>query len=96
MGGIKRMTNLRETREVKAELTAEKGGRVLAWHNDREPGLISIAAVGDRAKLTPTEAKALGEWLIRNADAVNTTQYPIGHTSSAVRAAYGSTPSFLR
>jgi hypothetical protein len=93
------MTNLKETREVKAELTAEKGGRVLAWHNDREPGHVSLAVVGDRAKMTPTEAKALGEWLIRNADAVNTAQYPITHHASpsgAVRAAYGSSPSFLR
>jgi hypothetical protein len=55
--------------------------------------------VGDRAKMTPTEAKALGEWLIRNADAVNAAQYPITHHASpsgAVRTAYGSTPSFLR
>jgi hypothetical protein len=89
------MTNLKETREVKAELTAEKGGRVLAWHNDREPGHVSLAVVGDRAKMTPTEAKALGEWLIRNADAVQVTSAL--HSSSAIRTpAYGSTPSFHR
>lgn len=64
MPGIVR---IRETRETKAELTAEKGGRVIAWHNDREAGLISLAVPGDRAKLTPAEARALGQWLLDNA-----------------------------
>jgi hypothetical protein len=71
--GMPGIVRIKETREVKAELTAEKGGRLIAWHNDREPGLISIAAVGDRAKLTPAEARAIGRWLIENADIVSMT-----------------------
>jgi hypothetical protein len=72
MPGIVR---IKETREVKAELTAEKGGKVLAWHNDREPGRISLAVVGTRAHLSPAEARAIGHWLIKNADTLSTTEY---------------------
>jgi hypothetical protein len=51
------------TRETKATVTATNGGRVLAWTNDKEPNLISVAVPGDRAKLTPREARELAAYL---------------------------------
>lgn len=58
--------HLNETREVKATLTADTG-RVLAWSTDKEPRHISIAVPGDRAKLTPVQARELADWLIARA-----------------------------
>lgn len=60
------------TRETKATLTAKNGGRVVAWHNDREPRTLSVAVPGDRAKLSPVEARNLAAWLIDAANAVET------------------------
>jgi hypothetical protein len=57
------------TREVKAVLNGETG-RVLAWHNDKEARAISIAVPGDRAKLTPAQARELGLWLIEAAETI--------------------------
>jgi hypothetical protein len=51
------------TRETKATVTATNGGRVLAWTNDKEPNLISVAVPGDRAKLSPGEARELAAYL---------------------------------
>jgi hypothetical protein len=51
------------TRETKATVTATNGGRVLAWTNDKEPNVISVAVPGDRAKLTPREARELAAYL---------------------------------
>ncbi|MEU4950746.1 hypothetical protein [Streptomyces lavendulae] len=59
------------TRETKATLTAKNGGRVLAWHSDREPNLLSLAVPGDRVKLTPAEARNFAAWLI---DAANSAE----------------------
>ncbi|MEU9388691.1 hypothetical protein AB0D86_01660 [Streptomyces sp. NPDC048324] len=61
---------LNVTRETKATLAAQNGGRVLAWHNDKERGTLSVAVPGDRAKLTPTEARNLAAWLIDAAKAI--------------------------
>ncbi|GAB2572636.1 hypothetical protein GCM10027168_01840 [Streptomyces capparidis] len=63
---------LNVTRETKATLAAKGGGRVLAWHNDKERGTLSVAVPGDRVKLTPTEARNLAAWLIDAANAVET------------------------
>lgn len=60
---------LNETREVKGTLTADSG-RVLAWSNDKEPRHISLAVPGDRAKLTPPQARELATWLLARADEV--------------------------
>ncbi|MFJ4666751.1 hypothetical protein [Kitasatospora purpeofusca] len=52
------------TRETKAVLTTQAGGKVVGWYNDRETRHVSIAVPGDRAKLTPVEARNLAAWLI--------------------------------
>lgn len=62
------------TRETKATVTATNGGRVLAWTNDREPNLISVAVPGDRAKLSPSEARELAAYLNEVAAEVAGTQ----------------------
>ncbi|MDX2390205.1 hypothetical protein NJL88_09020 [Streptomyces sp. DK15] len=61
---------LKTIREVKAVLTAEYG-RVLVWHNDKEARAISIAVPNDRAKLTPSQARELGLWLIEASETVS-------------------------
>lgn len=61
---------LNVTRETKATLPARNGGRVIAWHNDKERGMLSLAVPGDRTKLTPTEARNLAAWLIGAAKSV--------------------------
>lgn len=61
---------LNVTRETKATLATKNGGRVLAWHNDKERGTLSLAVPGDRARITPTEARNLAAWLIDAAKAV--------------------------
>ncbi|MFE9256526.1 hypothetical protein [Streptomyces sp. NPDC006879] len=61
---------LNVTRETKATLAARNGGRVIAWHNDKERGTLSVAVPGDRAKLTPVEARNLAAWLIDAAKAI--------------------------
>ncbi|WP_051711497.1 hypothetical protein [Streptomyces sp. NRRL S-350] len=52
------------TRETKATLVSQTGGKVVGWFNDREARHVSIAVPGDRAKLTPDEARSLAGWLI--------------------------------
>jgi hypothetical protein len=59
---------LNVTRETKATLSARAGGRVIAWHTDKERDILSIATTGDRVKLSPVEARNLAAWLIRAAD----------------------------
>ncbi|WP_330174527.1 hypothetical protein OG875_13835 [Streptomyces sp. NBC_01498] len=56
-------------RETKATLNAGTG-RVLAWHNDKEARAVSLAVPGDRAKLSATQARELGLWLIEASEAV--------------------------
>jgi hypothetical protein len=63
---------LNVTRETKATLTARAGGKVLAWHTDRERGVLSVAVPGDRAKLSPVEARNLAAWLLETADVLDT------------------------
>ncbi|MET9602564.1 hypothetical protein [Streptomyces sp. NPDC006459] len=60
------------TRETKATLTAKNGGRVVAWHSDREPNFLSMAVPGDRVKLTPVEARNFAAWLIDAANSAET------------------------
>ncbi|WP_367136469.1 MULTISPECIES: hypothetical protein [Streptomyces] len=57
-------------RETKATLSAE-AGRVLVWHNDKEKGSVSVAVQGDRAKLTPAQARELGLWLVEASERVS-------------------------
>ncbi|MBD0712575.1 hypothetical protein OHA38_20340 [Streptomyces sp. NBC_01732] len=66
---------LNVTRETKATLAAKNGGRVLAWHNDKERGTLSVAVPGDRARLTPVEARNLAAWLIDAAKAIETPDH---------------------
>lgn len=63
----------KQTQEIRAEVTGEYG-RVRAWTSDKEDGVISIAVPADRATLTPADAKALGEWLVEQANAVEAAQ----------------------
>lgn len=58
------------TTETKATLNAAHG-RVLAWHNDKEPAQISIAVPGDRAGMSPLDARVLAAWLIKMADTID-------------------------
>lgn len=71
MGDFK--MHLNESREVKATLTAASG-RVVAWSTDKEPGHISMAIPGDRAKMTPAQAREFATWLLTRADEVASAQ----------------------
>ena len=62
------------SRETKATLVTQAGGKVIGWHNDKEVRHVSIAVPGDRAKLTPVEARNLAAWLIDAAREVEKTQ----------------------
>lgn len=53
---------MRVTNETKAELKAEKG-RVVGFIKSTEPGKISLAVPGDRAVMTPHQARQLAAWL---------------------------------
>jgi hypothetical protein len=75
-------------RETKATLAAKNGGRVVAWYNDKETGAVSIAVPGDRAKLTPVEARNLAAWLL---EAASTLESPV-RTLNDVRRAEGLPP----
>lgn len=71
------------TRETKAVLTTQAGGKVVGWFNDKETRHVSIAVPGDRAKLTPTEARSLAGWLIdaaTEAEKVETVEQSIRRT----------------
>lgn len=69
-------------RETKATMTADVG-RVLAWHNDKEKGAVSLAVPGDRAKLTPAQARELGLWLIEASERVSTPDPKAFRTATA-------------
>lgn len=58
---------MRVTAETKAELQAERG-RVVGFVKSNEPGKISLAVPGDRAILTPAQARQLAAWLIEEAE----------------------------
>ncbi|GAA0660192.1 hypothetical protein GCM10010193_08900 [Kitasatospora atroaurantiaca] len=68
------------SRETKATLVTQAGGKVVGWHNDKEARHVSIAVPGDRAKLTPVEARNLAAWLIdaaREAEKVEGDRSPL-------------------
>lgn len=68
--------------ETKATMTAE-AGRVLVWHNDKEKGSVSLAVPGDRAKLTPAQARELGLWLIEASERVSAPETKAFRTATA-------------
>jgi hypothetical protein len=68
------------TKETKAVLTADKG-RVICFVKDAEPSKISVAVHGDRAILTPSQARALAAWLTQTAAEVENT--PLSPASRA-------------
>lgn len=53
---------IRVTNETKAELKTE-AGRVVGFVKSTEPGKISLAVPGDRAVMTPAQARQLAAWL---------------------------------
>lgn len=55
------------TNETKAVLNTEKG-RVVGFVKSSEPGKISIAVPGERAVMTPAQARQLAAWLIEEAE----------------------------
>jgi len=57
----------KQRRENIIEGSASGGGRIRAWETETEPDVISLAVVGDRAKLSPSEALDLAQWLVRAA-----------------------------
>ncbi|MEU3450386.1 hypothetical protein AB0H29_24635 [Streptomyces thermolilacinus] len=76
-------------RETKATMTAD-AGRVLVWHNDKEKGSVSMAVPGDRAKMTPAQARELGLWLIEASERVSSPETKTfrSATARATRSAY--------
>lgn len=55
--------NSKTTTTTKATLAAAaSSGRVVIIENSTEPGFLSLAVPGDRAKLSPTEVVALAKW----------------------------------
>lgn len=67
---------MQTVRETKATLNAE-AGRVLVWHNDKEARFVSVAVPGDRAKLTPAQARELGLWLVEASERVTAPESPL-------------------
>jgi hypothetical protein len=55
------------TNETKAVLVAEKG-RVVGFIKSSEPGKISVAVPGERAVMTPAQARQLAAWLVDEAN----------------------------
>ncbi|MFJ3340009.1 hypothetical protein ACIPT3_02315 [Streptomyces diastaticus] len=60
---------LRVTQETKAVMQCEKG-RVIGFIKSTEPGKISVAVPGDRAVMTPAQARTFAAWLTEEADKV--------------------------
>ncbi|WP_199809819.1 MULTISPECIES: hypothetical protein [unclassified Streptomyces] len=58
---------LRVVNETKATLQTESG-RVVGFVKSSEPGKISLAVPGDRAVMTPAQARQLAAWLVEEAD----------------------------
>jgi hypothetical protein len=73
------------TNETKAVLVAEKG-RVVGFIKSSEPGKISIAVPGERAVMTPAQARQLAAWLVEEAN-TGATATREGRADAAVRAA---------
>lgn len=66
---------IRVEKKATATLTADTG-RVLAWTMDKEPAHISIAVPGDRAKMTPVQARELATWLLEESERVTQANRP--------------------
>ncbi|MDN3259579.1 hypothetical protein QWJ26_07075 [Streptomyces sp. CSDS2] len=75
---------MQTVRETKATLTAE-AGRVLVWHNDKEARFLSLAVPGDRAKLTPAQARELGLWLVEASERVTAPETGAFRTATTAR-----------
>ncbi|MFF4430478.1 hypothetical protein ACFYZ4_15055 [Streptomyces sp. NPDC001513] len=69
-------------KKTEATLSAETG-RILAWFTDKEEGFISVAVPGDRAKMTPAQARAFGLWLIEASETTRTKPDPLNMRASA-------------
>ncbi len=82
---------MRETTETKAVLTGEYG-RIVDFTKSNEAGVISLAVPGDRAKLTPAQARELAAWLAKRADLIDADRHrPL---RDAMAFATGPRPSF--
>jgi hypothetical protein len=68
------------TNETKAVLVTEKG-RVVGFVKSNEPGKISLAVAGDRAVMTPAQARQLAAWLIEEADRGGRVTEPVAGRS---------------
>jgi hypothetical protein len=66
---------IRVEKKATATLTADYG-RVLAWTMDKEAAHISIAVPGDRAKMTPVQARELATWLLEESERVTQANRP--------------------
>jgi hypothetical protein len=77
---------IRVEKKTTATLTADTG-RVLAWTMDKEPAHISIAVPGDRARLTPVQARELATWLLEESERVTQANRPKPRTAPASRFA---------
>jgi hypothetical protein len=75
---------IRVEKKATATLTADTG-RVLAWTMDKEPAHISIAVPGDRAKMTPVQARELATWLLEESERVTQANRPKARTAPPSR-----------
>jgi hypothetical protein len=66
---------IRVEKKTTATLVCDTG-RVLAWTQDKEPAHISLAVPGDRAKLTPVQARELATWLLEESERVTQANRP--------------------
>lgn len=64
---------MRITQETKAALAAERGS-VIGFVKSSEPRRISLAVPGDRAVLTPAQARQLAYWLTVEAEKADSTR----------------------
>ncbi|WP_424213177.1 hypothetical protein ACN20G_14425 [Streptomyces sp. BI20] len=73
-------------KKTEATLSAETG-RILAWFTDKEEGFVSVAVPGDRARMTPAQARAFGLWLIEASETARIKPDPIGVHAARAEAA---------
>lgn len=72
---------IKVTEEMKAVLDAERG-RIVGFVKSDEPRKISLAVPGDRAVMTPAQARALAAWLVEEAaKAERERAHASGHTA---------------
>jgi hypothetical protein len=82
---------MRVEKKTTATLTADTG-RVLAWTMDKEPAHISIAVPGDRARMTPLQARELATWLLEESERVTQANRPKARTATTP-GRFGVSPS---